>query len=306
MIALKNIKKVVSVCLAALSVVHCVILHHSGDHVYLAVSAGRATVAVANAVLVGLEHSRDQIRSHLLFVFWLVATGNDALRLIMAISSKKYSHDLDEFFFILLSGVFTFLMFLLNCVSDSRRQFCNTGCTRVQKASEQYRLVSHDAWRYFRRSLQAFHGLPRTPGHRQALRMRQNTKHGCSVGEIVNLMSVDTKNLELFLVFSCMAWSGLFHLTFGAYLCYTVSGVSMMTAVRHSLGDREVRGLIPGRVKPRTLKLVLAADPPSVWHYGFSAKSGRPGVRMMGLGVVSASTPYTTVWQYAFSPQRRL
>ncbi|GFR65512.1 kelch repeat and BTB domain-containing protein 12 [Elysia marginata] len=39
-------------------------------------------------------------------------------------------------------------------------------------------------------------------------------------------------------------------------------------------------GSIPGRVKPRTLKLVLAADPPSVWHYGFSAKSGRPGVRI--------------------------
>ncbi|GFR82536.1 hypothetical protein ElyMa_005954100 [Elysia marginata] len=36
-------------------------------------------------------------------------------------------------------------------------------------------------------------------------------------------------------------------------------------AVRHSLRDREVRGSIPGRVKPRTLKLVLAADPPSVY-----------------------------------------
>ncbi|GFS08610.1 hypothetical protein ElyMa_003018000 [Elysia marginata] len=40
-------------------------------------------------------------------------------------------------------------------------------------------------------------------------------------------------------------------------------------------------GSIPGRVKPKTLKLVLVADPPGVWHYGFSAKSGRPGVRIM-------------------------
>ncbi|GFS18224.1 hypothetical protein ElyMa_003258600 [Elysia marginata] len=40
-------------------------------------------------------------------------------------------------------------------------------------------------------------------------------------------------------------------------------------------------GSIPGRVKPRTLKLVLVADPPGVWRYGFSAKSGRPGVRIM-------------------------
>ncbi|GFS10611.1 hypothetical protein ElyMa_003065900 [Elysia marginata] len=47
-------------------------------------------------------------------------------------------------------------------------------------------------------------------------------------------------------------------------------------AVRHSLRDREVRGSIPGRVKPRTLKLVLEADPTSFWHYGFSAKSGGP------------------------------
>ncbi|GFR89580.1 hypothetical protein ElyMa_006128000 [Elysia marginata] len=40
-------------------------------------------------------------------------------------------------------------------------------------------------------------------------------------------------------------------------------------------------GSIPGRVRQRTLKLVLAADPSSVWHYGFSAKSGPPGVRIM-------------------------
>ncbi|GFR92470.1 hypothetical protein ElyMa_002619100 [Elysia marginata] len=52
-------------------------------------------------------------------------------------------------------------------------------------------------------------------------------------------------------------------------------------AVRLSLRDREVRGSIPGRVKPRTLKLVLAADMPSVWHYGFSAKSGQPGVMII-------------------------
>ncbi|GFR68974.1 hypothetical protein ElyMa_000291000 [Elysia marginata] len=52
--------------------------------------------------------------------------------------------------------------------------------------------------------------------------------------------------------------------------------------VRHSLRDREVRGSIPGRVKPRTLKSALAADPPCVKHLcGFSVKPGRPGVRMM-------------------------
>ncbi|GFS09185.1 hypothetical protein ElyMa_004776400 [Elysia marginata] len=38
---------------------------------------------------------------------------------------------------------------------------------------------------------------------------------------------------------------------------------------------------IPGRVKPRTLKFVLVADPPGAWHYGFSAKSGRHSVRIM-------------------------
>ncbi|GFR90893.1 hypothetical protein ElyMa_006161800 [Elysia marginata] len=57
----------------------------------------------------------------------------------------------------------------------------------------------------------------------------------------------------------------------------------------------------PGRVKPKNLKLVLAADSPSVWYYGFSAKSGRPRVRIIGLGVVYASAPYTTLWQYAFN-----
>ncbi|GFS20179.1 hypothetical protein ElyMa_003306800 [Elysia marginata] len=78
-------------------------------------------------------------------------------------------------------------------------------------------------------------------------------------------------------------------------------------AVRHSFRDQEVRGSIPGRVKPRTLKLVLAADPPGVWHYGLSAKSDRPRDRIMSQGVVYASAPYITVWQYAFNcPKRRL
>ncbi|GFS11791.1 hypothetical protein ElyMa_004843200 [Elysia marginata] len=69
-------------------------------------------------------------------------------------------------------------------------------------------------------------------------------------------------------------------------------------------------GSIPGRIKPRTLKLALAADPPSniIWNYGFSsAKSGRPGVRIKRLSVVYASAPYSTVWQHAFNcPKRRL
>ncbi|GFR77556.1 hypothetical protein ElyMa_003971700 [Elysia marginata] len=56
-------------------------------------------------------------------------------------------------------------------------------------------------------------------------------------------------------------------------------------AVRHSFRDRDVRSSIPGRDKPGTLKLVLAADPPSVWRCGFSVQSGRPGVRIMWLGV---------------------
>ncbi|GFR67797.1 hypothetical protein ElyMa_003716000 [Elysia marginata] len=78
-------------------------------------------------------------------------------------------------------------------------------------------------------------------------------------------------------------------------------------AVRHSPRDREVRGSIPSRVKPRTSKLVLAAHPSSVWHYGFSAKSGRRGVRILWLGVVYASAPYITVCQHAFNcPQRCL
>ncbi|GFS21594.1 hypothetical protein ElyMa_005087200 [Elysia marginata] len=78
-------------------------------------------------------------------------------------------------------------------------------------------------------------------------------------------------------------------------------------AVRHSLRDREVRSSIPGRVKPRCSKLVLAADSPGVWHYGFSAtaKTGRSGI--MWLGVLYARAPYITVWQHAFNcPKRRL
>ncbi|GFS03660.1 endonuclease-reverse transcriptase [Elysia marginata] len=57
-------------------------------------------------------------------------------------------------------------------------------------------------------------------------------------------------------------------------------GLAVKTLAQRSGGT----GSIPGRVKPRTFKLVLVADPPGVWHYGFSAKYGRPGVRIMSLG----------------------
>ncbi|GFS23145.1 hypothetical protein ElyMa_006970000 [Elysia marginata] len=62
-------------------------------------------------------------------------------------------------------------------------------------------------------------------------------------------------------------------------------GLAVKTLAQRSEGT----GSIPGRVKPKTLKLVLVADPPGVWHYRFSAKSGRPGVKIMRLGVVYAA-----------------
>ncbi|GFS24004.1 hypothetical protein ElyMa_005147000 [Elysia marginata] len=54
-------------------------------------------------------------------------------------------------------------------------------------------------------------------------------------------------------------------------------GLAIKTLTQRSGGTSS----IPVRVKPRSLKFGLAADPPSVWHCGFSAKSGRPGVRIM-------------------------
>ncbi|GFR62798.1 Kunitz-type serine protease inhibitor [Elysia marginata] len=55
---------------------------------------------------------------------------------------------------------------------------------------------------------------------------------------------------------------------------HRLCGLAVKTLAQRSGGT----GSIHGRVKPRTLKLVLVADPSGVWHYGFSAKSGRLGV----------------------------
>ncbi|GFS00118.1 hypothetical protein ElyMa_004546000 [Elysia marginata] len=71
----------------------------------------------------------------------------------------------------------------------------------------------------------------------------------------------------------------------GSSLLDRLCGLAVKTLAQRPGGT----GSIPGRVKPRTLKLVLVADPPGVWHCGFSAKSGRPGVRIMGLDVVYAA-----------------
>ncbi|GFR61792.1 hypothetical protein ElyMa_001855600 [Elysia marginata] len=37
----------------------------------------------------------------------------------------------------------------------------------------------------------------------------------------------------------------------------------------------------PSQTKDFRIGILLVADPSSVWHYGFGAKSGRPGVRIM-------------------------
>ncbi|GFS23356.1 hypothetical protein ElyMa_001637800 [Elysia marginata] len=66
---------------------------------------------------------------------------------------------------------------------------------------------------------------------------------------------------------------------------HRLCGLAVTTLAQISGGT----GSFPGRVKPKTLKLVLVADAPGVWHYGFSAKSGRPGVKIMRLGVVYAA-----------------
>ncbi|GFN96896.1 multidrug resistance-associated protein 1 [Plakobranchus ocellatus] len=118
----------------------------------------------------------------------------------------NFSSDLDEptwHGYIYLAALFA--VRLVGAVSDQATQYlCNRLAIRVRTAS-----------------IAAIYN--------KALRMRQNTRKGCSVGEIVNLMSVDTTNIELFLVYSYWAWCGTLHLVVGAYLCYTVSGVAMLT-----------------------------------------------------------------------------
>ncbi|GFR97157.1 hypothetical protein ElyMa_004470400 [Elysia marginata] len=81
--------------------------------------------------------------------------------------------------------------------------------------------------------------------------------------------------------------------------------LAKVAKVRHLLRDREVRGSIPDPSQTKDFKMLSAADPPSVWHWGFSPKSGRPSVRIMWLGVVYASAPYITVWQHAFNCLKR-
>ena len=58
---------------------------------------------------------------------------------------------------------------------------------------------------------------------------------------------------------------------------------SLLTAtvalwLRRPPREREVVGSIPGRVLPKTKIGILVAAPPGVWHYGVSARTGRPGV----------------------------
>ncbi|RUS83667.1 hypothetical protein EGW08_008573 [Elysia chlorotica] len=356
-------KIVLSLCLAVVSITHCVLLHRSGDWPYMVVRAAWALVAVVNVLLICIEHSRNRIRSPVLFVFWLVASGNGVLLLIMSISRQDYIHDLDDFVINILWCILTPLMFVLHCMSDFHGPISNiknpeseasplswltftwlnrlilSGFKKPLTNADLYPMMPEDSSIVVRERLMKHWGVETTgsPGtcdtheseqprvrdrptfsrcllqtflgdmcvahcgtivlaaanlvtpiilgwlidyatdveeptwhgyiylaalvlvrlmgaladqaaqylcnrlairvrtaavaaiFNKALTMRQNTQKGSSVGEIVNLMSVDTKNLELFLVYSCNAWSGLFHLVFGAYLCYTVSGISMAT-----------------------------------------------------------------------------
>jgi hypothetical protein len=61
-------------------------------------------------------------------------------------------------------------------------------------------------------------------------------------------------------------------------------------------------GSSPGRVKPRTIKLVFVASPLRTQHYGKRAKIGWLGIRIMCPNIVTFLPAEYTLSQYDSSP----
>lgn len=62
---------------------------------------------------------------------------------------------------------------------------------------------------------------------RQALTMNSEARRESTVGEIVNLMSVDSRNVEMYVTYSFWMWMSPVQMVIAVYLLYTVVGVSM-------------------------------------------------------------------------------
>ncbi|XP_076444665.1 multidrug resistance-associated protein 1-like [Babylonia areolata] len=63
--------------------------------------------------------------------------------------------------------------------------------------------------------------------YRKALRMNSEARRGTSVGEIVNLMSVDAHNIEMFITYSFWVWLSSGLVLVPLYLLYTTVGVAL-------------------------------------------------------------------------------
>ncbi|XP_035826503.1 multidrug resistance-associated protein 1 [Aplysia californica] len=66
---------------------------------------------------------------------------------------------------------------------------------------------------------------------RKALTMCSEARKDSTVGEIVNLMSVDAANLEMMMNYSFWLWLSVIYMVVGAYFLYTVVGVAMFAGL---------------------------------------------------------------------------
>ena len=70
------------------------------------------------------------------------------------------------------------------------------------------------------------------------------------------------------------------------YEIYILLGIIFVQRCKYSIGFlppgvRQIVGQSPGRVKPKTIKLVFVASPLCTQHYGVRAKTGWLGIRIM-------------------------
>ncbi|XP_025097264.1 multidrug resistance-associated protein 1-like [Pomacea canaliculata] len=67
--------------------------------------------------------------------------------------------------------------------------------------------------------------------YRKALTMNSEARRESTVGEIVNLMSVDSRNVEMYVTYSFWMWMSPVQMVIAVYLLYTVVGVSMFAGL---------------------------------------------------------------------------
>ena len=101
--------------------------------------------------------------------------------------------------------------------------------------------------------------------YRKALRLSSSAKRSSSMGEMVNLMSVDAQRFTDFMTLIHMLWSGPFQMGLAMYFLYDLLGWAVFSGLGTMLVVFLVNAFIIGKVKGFQVSFCSSDDRKFIW-----------------------------------------